>query len=87
MPGLEVEDARRAVELLEHRVEDAAACFHVTPDCGLPRAAENSNRSKYRFANAASQAAQVAAFTVSIRARSRQLRARPSIRQECEPVL
>ena len=29
--GIEPEQARRAVELLEHRVENAAACFHVTP--------------------------------------------------------
>ena len=29
--GIEVEDARRAVELLEHRVENAAATFHMTP--------------------------------------------------------
>ena len=29
--GLEAEQPRRSVELLEHRVEDAAACFHVTP--------------------------------------------------------
>src|SRR6476469_1805026 len=29
--GIEPQQARRSVELLEHRVEDAATCFHVTP--------------------------------------------------------
>ena len=29
--GIETEQPRGSVELLEHRVEDAAACFHNTP--------------------------------------------------------
>ncbi len=29
--GFEIEDARRSVEFLEHCIEDAATCFHVTP--------------------------------------------------------
>ena len=63
--GIETQQPRRAIELLEHRVEDAAACVHVTPDCGLPRLGRELEQIKVPFANAASQAAQVAAFTVS----------------------
>ena len=62
---VETQQPRCAVELLEHRVEDAAACFHVTPDCGLPRLGRELEQIKVPFANTASQAAQVAAFTVS----------------------
>ena len=31
--GVEPQQARRPVELLEHRVENAAACCHITPRC------------------------------------------------------
>src|SRR5689334_21628585 len=56
-PGIQTQQARRSIELLEHRVEDTATCFHVTTVHGLANRIDpvpirsgtllNTNRSSY----------------------------------------
>ena len=42
--GVEPQQPRRSVELLEHRVENAAACFHVAPYARQPHRAVRKSK-------------------------------------------